>query len=138
MNIDRLFFCNAARKHISLEHLIYRHGACELQHVGKLHLAQPIVVEFYCGSIASGESNKFTCLALIQLQVGFYFTLGERFSCREFVRVANARSKISDQKNNLVPQILKMAQLAQADRVANMKCWRSRIKPCIHCELLVL
>ena len=139
VNINWFFFFDTTSKHVTFEHLIYCHMTCELEHISKFHLAEPIIIEFYFCTISSRKANKFFCLFFVQFQICFYFFFSKLLTRSSLVcRISNTCSKISYQKDYFMTKILKMSQLAKLNSVPEVECWSRRIKPCIDTKLFIL
>ena len=77
--------------------------------------------------------QDFEDLPLIGLGIFLYLLFREGFSgFRHAGRIADHAGEVADQENHLMSEFLKVLELVDQDRMAQMQIRRGRIEACFH------
>ena len=115
---NRLLLLDPLAKIVALEHLLERHPAVEANDVFETHLSKPIAIE---NSFGSRRIENLKCLLAIGCGVRHHFFARQlRARGRTPTRVPDHPGEIADDKNSLMTEILKLPQLSEDDRVAEV------------------
>src|SRR5688572_8312460 len=136
MDTDRFLLLMAFVKIVALQHARHSIMSGELNKAAGRHLPHPPAVEF---SHRLLWIENLEDLPLIGPGVFLYLLLCQdpsRFG--DAGRIADHAGKIADQKDDVMPEILKMLQLVNQHRMAEMEIRRRRIEPRLDAQRPVL
>ena len=119
-------------KVFSLQHARHRIVRAQFDERVCRHRAHPAAVEF---NLRLFRIQYFKDLALVGLRVLQDFFLRERHTrLRLAGGVADHAGKVADEKDHLMPEVLKMLELVNQDRMAEVEIRRRGIKPRLDAE----
>ncbi len=118
MGPDRLLLVDASPEIFALQHLLQRHPAVQSNDVFKRHRPEPIAI---ANRFGARRIENLERLLPIAYSIRHHFFVRQLWSRRgAAARVANHPREIANDKNRLMPQILKLSQFSQNDAVAQM------------------
>src|SRR5204862_6479080 len=124
MGADRVLFFDSRFEIFALQQLLQSDAAIQTDDVFERHGTKPVTVaDRFC---ALGIKNLKRLLA-ISRRVCAHFLMRQMRPCNgSTARVANHSSKIAENENRLVAEVLKLPQFAQNNRVpkVNIRCRR--------------
>ena len=132
MQADRLLRLEALVKLVALQHLAHRKVRRQPDRLLVTQLAQPLAVVAHLGFLRIQNPEH-----LLLVRLGVLVDLGPRQRLARHVaprRVADQRSRVADEKNHRVPQLLKVPQLAHQYCMAQVQVRRRRVEPRLHAQ----
>src|ERR1035441_7333161 len=134
MHGKRLLVMEALVEILALEHLRDRVLRCQTDEILGREFREPPAVEVHHRLFLAENSEN---LRLVGFGVLRNLLPGQRRPRRRASRrIADHSGEIADQKDDRVTEILKMFELAQQDRVAQVQIGRGRIKARLHLKRL--
>ena len=124
MGADRVLCFDPRFEIFPLQHLLQRHAAIQANHVFERHGAKPVTVAHCLRAL--GIKNLKRLLAISRRVCDHFLMRQVRPRNGPTARVANHSGKIADDENRLVPEVLKLSQFSQNNRVpkVNIRCGR--------------
>src|SRR5712692_6855080 len=132
MNRNRLLILQARTKIFALQHAGKAIVRTEPNNVFSRHFAEPFAV---VANFSFFAVEDFEDLSEVGLGIRINLLSGQRWAGFGLSRwVTNHRRKVANQENRGVAEVLKMLELSNDDRVAEMNVGRSRVHAEIHAQ----
>src|SRR6187401_2829531 len=132
MDTDRLLLLVSLTEIIPFEHPRDIVMGTQMNQILRCHPTHPATVELHQGLC---RIENFKDLPLIGLGIFQYLLFRQgNTRLRLTSRIADHTGKIADQENDFMPELLKMLELVNQDRMAQMKVRRGRIEAGFHAQ----
>ncbi len=123
---DRLLAVEALAEVFALKHARYRVLRGEFDHVGGSHRPEPFAVETNFGLCPIQHLEH---LIGVGLRIGLHIRWRQRLPCDVLAGgIADHSGEVTDQENDLVPEILKLPHLVEQHGVPEMQVWCGGVK----------